>query len=112
MKEDKEIGALQSVFPCSESKILDHMIPMKDFDYSITEISKISGIGFKTTLEIIHKMESQEVFKHIRDVGRSKMYQFDDKSQQGKSIEKMAFEIAKRRIYKTIGQQKEEKIKK
>ncbi len=43
-------------------------------------------------------MESQKVFKHIRDVGRSKMYKFDDESSQGKSIEKMAFEIAKRRI--------------
>ncbi len=109
MKETRDVGALQSVFPCSESKILDHMIPMKEYDYSITDISKISGVGFKTTLEIVHRMESQKVFKHIRDIGRSQMYQFDDKSPQGKSIEKMAFEIAKRRINEFVDK---EKIKK
>jgi len=40
---------------------------MKDFDYSISDISKISGVGFKTTLNIVHKLEdllSYRLIKH------------------------------------------------
>ena len=104
-KEDTETGALQSVFPCSQSKILDHMVVMKDFDYSISEISRISGVGFKTTLEAVHKLEEQGVFVLTRSVGRSKMYQFNPKSPQSKSIEKLAFAIAKNRNKKLISEE-------
>jgi|GEM_PF-4631788 transposase-like protein len=45
----REIGPLASLFPCSESKILDHMVTMKGLDYSISDISRISGVNFKTT---------------------------------------------------------------
>ena len=90
------------MFPCSQSKILDHMLTMKDFDYSISDISRISGVGFKTTLEAVHKLEEQGVFTLNRTVGRSKMYQFNSKSPQSKSIEKLAFDIAENRNKKLI----------
>ncbi len=101
MKE-KNIGALQSVFPCSQSKILDHMLVMKDFDYSISDISRISKMGFKTTLESIHQLKEQNVFILTRTVGRSKMYRFNSKSSRGKSIERLAWDIAENRNTKMI----------
>lgn len=93
-----EIGALTSTFPCSESKVLDHMVVMKDFDYSISDISKISGVGFKTTLNIIHKLEEQGVLKRTRQIGNAILYKLNPNSAQAKSISKLAFEIAKKRI--------------
>ncbi len=90
-KETGEIGPLTSVFPCSESKILDHMVTMKGLDYSISDISRISGINFKTTLNVVHKLEDQEVLKKTRTVGKAIMYQLNSDSAQAKSISKLAF---------------------
>ena len=96
-KETSETGPLKSIFPCSESKILDHMVTMKDFDYSISDISRISGVNFKTTLNVIHKLEEQEVVKKIRTVGKAMMYKLNSDSSQAKSINALIFEIAKKR---------------
>lgn len=97
-KKTAEIGPLAATFPCSESKILDHMVSMKDFDYSISDISKISGVGFKTALGVVHKLEDQKVLKRTRHVGNAIMYELNSGSAQAKSIERLAFEIAKKRI--------------
>lgn len=105
-KETDEIGPLTSVFPCSESKILDHVVTMKGLDYSISDISRISGINFKTTLNIVHKLEDQEVLKKTRTVGKAMMYQLNSDSAQAKSISKLAFEIAKKRISQSLSKQK------
>lgn len=97
-----EVGPLESVFPGSESKILDFMATMRDFDYSISDISKNSGVGFKTTLGIVHKFERQNVFKNTRPVGKALMYKLNLESSQAESISKLAFEIAKKRISASI----------
>lgn len=101
-KRRGEIGPLTSSSPCSESKILDHIVTMKGFDYSISDISRISGVNFKTTLNIIHKLEEQEVIKKTRTVGKAIMYQLNLGSAQAKSISNLAFVIAKKRIAKSL----------
>ena len=104
-KKTGEIGPLTSVFPCSESRILDHVVTMRGLDYSISDISRISGVNFKTTLNIVHKLEDQEVLKKTRTVGKAMMYQLNPDSSQAKSIGKLAFEIAKKRIAQSTGKQ-------
>jgi len=101
-----EVGPLTSVFPCSQSKILDHMVTMKEFDYSISDISKISSVGFKTTLKIVHDLESQGVLERTRNIGNAILYKLNSDSSQAKSINKLAFEIAKGRIREQIEQSK------
>ncbi len=101
-KKIVEVGPLASTFPCSGSKILDHMVTMKDFDYSISDISKISGVGFKTALNIVHKLEDQGVLKRTRQIGNAILYRLNPNSAQAKSISKLAFEIAKKRIREKI----------
>lgn len=105
-KETDEIGPLASVFPCSESKILDHVATMRGLDYSISDISRISGVNFKTTLNIIHKLEEQEVIKKTRTVGKAMMYMLNENSPQAKSIGRLAFEIAKKRNNEILNKRK------
>jgi len=105
-EKDLEVGPLTSVFPCSESKILDHMVTMRDFDYSISDISRISGVGFKTTLGIIHKLEDQGVFLKTRNVGKANMYKLNMESLQSQHISHLAFEIAKKRVREIAKQTK------
>ena len=92
-----DAGPLERIFPCSSSKILDHVITMKGFDYSASEISEISGVGFKTTLAIVHKLVEDNILLKTRNVGRAIMYKINSESPIAKSLEKLAFQIADER---------------
>ncbi len=87
-------GPLERLLPCSESKILDHMIAMNDLDYSISDISRISGVGFKTTLGVVRKLEREEILQKTRNVGRAIMYKFESDSPRSKAMENLAFRLA------------------
>ena len=93
-----EMGPLEYVFPGSTSKILDFLCVFKEYDYSITDIAKNSGLSFKTAFDEIKRLEKQEVMTNSRTVGKSRMYKLNLDSAQAKSIEKLAFDIAKKRI--------------
>jgi hypothetical protein len=95
-----EKGPLESMFPGSEFKILDFLIAFQEYDYSISDISKNSGVGFKTTLGIIRKLESQKIILKERNVGRAQMYKLNLESEQAKSISKLALDIATERAIK------------
>jgi len=96
-----EMGPLASIFPCSVSKILDFLVTFRDYDYSISDISKNSGVGFKTTLNEIHRLEDQGVVQNTRTVGKATMYKLNPVSNQAKSISKLAIDIATRRMEET-----------
>ena len=91
-------GPLESLFPCSESKILDHMITMKAFDYSISDIAEISGVGIKTTMRVVRNLESQGILLMTRNVGRAIMFKINPDSERAKTLERLAFQIADKRI--------------
>jgi len=103
-----EIGPLESVFPGSVSKILDFLVTFRDYDYSISDISKNSGVGFKTTLNQIHRLEDQGVVQNTRSVGKATMYKLNPVSNQVKSINKLALDIATRRTEESIPQRLED----
>jgi len=92
-----EIGPLEYVFPCSESKVLDFLVAFQDYDYSISDIATHSGIGFKTTLGVVKHLEDQQVIVNTRNVGRALMFKLNLDSSQAKSISKLALDIATRR---------------
>lgn len=90
-------GPLESVFPGSTSKILDFLATFKDWDYSVSDIAKNSGISFKTALNEIKNLEHQGVVSRTRTVGKAIMYKLNLKSKQGFYIDKLVFEIATKR---------------
>ena len=94
-------GPLEHMFPCSTSKILDFFCVFKKFDYSISDIAKNSGITFKTALNEIRKLEQQGVIINSRKVGKAKMYQLNQDSVQAQSINKLAMDMAFKKIHKT-----------
>ena len=98
-KKDKvlKLGPLESIFSGSESKILDFLITFQKYDYSISDIAKNSGVGFKTTLGIVKRLEEKSILFQKRTVGRAKMYVLNPDSQEAKSINKLALDIAAKR---------------
>lgn len=99
-----ENGPLESVFPGSTSKILDFLATFKDWDYSISDISRNSGLSFKTALGEVKNLESQDVIFKTRNVGKANMYKLNLDSNQGHYIDKLIFEIAKKRATEQANQ--------
>lgn len=93
-----EIGPLENIFPCSESKILDFLVTFQDYDYSISDIAENSGVGFKTTLGVVKHLKDQQVIINTRNVGRALMFKLNIESNQAKSISTLALNIATRQI--------------
>lgn len=93
-----ECGPLESVFPCSESKILDFLITFQDYDYSISDIAENSGVGFKTTLEVVKELEDRQIIVKTRNVGRALMYKINLDSKQTQAIKQLATHTALKRI--------------
>lgn len=94
-------GPLESVFPGSTSKILDFLATFKDWDYSVSDIAKNSGISFKTALNEIKNLEQQGVLLRTRTVGKAIMYKLNRDSKQGFYIDKLIFELATKRALKS-----------
>lgn len=92
-----ENGPLESIFPVSTSKILDFLATFKDWDYSISDIAKHSGISFKTALLEIKNLEREDIVKQTRTVGKAIMYRMNLESKQGFYIDKLIFELATKR---------------
>ena len=79
-------GPLESVFPGSTSKILDFLATFKDWDYSVSDIAKNSGISFKTALNEIKNLEQQGVLLRTRTVGKAILYKLNRDSKQGSTL--------------------------
>lgn len=90
-------GLLESIFHNSTSKILDFLATFKNWDYSVSDIAKNSGVSFKTALNEIKNLEQQEVLSRTRTVGKAIMYKLNLDSKQGFYIDKLVFEIATKR---------------
>lgn len=60
----------------------------------MTEIPKISGVGFETTLGAVRKLDDYGVLRRTRNVGRATVYRFDSDSRRSKALESLAFRIA------------------
>ena len=94
-------GPLESIFPGSTSKILDFFSPFKDWDYSVSDIAKNSGISFKTALHEIKNLEKQGVVSRTRTVGKAIMFKLNLKSKQGFYIDKLILELATQTVLKS-----------
>ena len=99
-KKVLELGPLEYIFSGSTSKVLDFMITFSEWDYSITDIAKNSGLSFKTGFDEVKKLETQGVLVRSRIVGKAIMYKLNKESNQTQSIMKLAFDVAKKRAEK------------
>ena len=108
-KEESEkalqCGPLEYRFPGSRSKILDFLLTFREFDYSVTDIAKNSGLSFKTTLNEIKILKNQNVIINSRNVGKALMFKLNMNSESVQRMDKMAMEITTERINEQIEQE-------
>ncbi|MBI2129069.1 hypothetical protein HYU07_02415 [Candidatus Woesearchaeota archaeon] len=58
-------------------RVLDFLVVNEDFDYSMTDIADLSGIGYSTLKLFWEKLEEEGVIIKTRTVGKAKMYRLN-----------------------------------
>lgn len=82
----------------ASARLLDFFVTNKEFDYSETDAAESSGVSLRTVSRELPKFESAGIIKFTRNVGRAKMYKFDQNSEIAKYLEQFVFAAATRRI--------------
>lgn len=59
-------------------RILDFLIVHGEFDYSMTDLARLSGVGYSTLKLFWHNLEQSGIVILTRVVGKAKMYRLND----------------------------------
>ncbi|MGH9992064.1 MAG: hypothetical protein ACREBU_10915 [Nitrososphaera sp.] len=82
----------------ASARLLDFFVTNKEFDYSETDAAESSGVSMRTVFRELPKFEDAGIIKFTRNVGRAKMYRFNQHSDVAKYLEQFVFSAATKRI--------------
>ena len=86
---------LQKLFEDSSiARLLDFLTLYRDFDYPKTEISRNSGVSWKTLYRLWPLLEKYGLVIKTRQIGRATLYKLNTESPIAKALNKLALEIA------------------
>jgi predicted AAA+ superfamily ATPase len=71
---------LEKIFQNATSRILDFLILNQNFDYSATEISKITQIPLRTVQRVLPLLVEKELVIESGKIGNTRMYIIHSKS--------------------------------
>ncbi|MFC1691370.1 hypothetical protein ACFL0W_04275 [Nanoarchaeota archaeon] len=71
-------------------RILNHLLIFREFDYSLTDIAKESGVAWSTLNLLWPKLEKNQMVEHTRNVGKAKMYRLNTKNNTVQNLIKFA----------------------
>ncbi|MBD3249024.1 hypothetical protein GF336_03190 [Candidatus Woesearchaeota archaeon] len=83
-------------------KVLDFLIVNEDFDYSMTDIAALSGVGYSTLKLFWKKLEKEGIVAHTRTVGKAKMYKLDISNPVMRKFRDFYWETTKHHVHKDI----------
>jgi hypothetical protein len=83
-------------------KVLDFLTINDDFDYSMTDIAKFSGIGYSTLKLFWDNLEEREIVMHIRTVGKAKLYKLNMKNPIVLRFKDLYWETTRRKVHQTL----------
>lgn len=77
----------ESIFHSAAARILDFLVIFREFDYSEMDISKKTGLSYKTVTREMPILVKENVVKVTRKVGRSDMYKLSDSTRAGALVQ-------------------------
>ncbi len=77
------------------ARLLDYLTLYRGIDSSKTEISKNSGVAWKTMWRIWPILESYDLVRETKRIGRARMFTLNADSPVVKALNDLAFQIAK-----------------
>ena len=85
---------LQKLFGNSSvAKLLDFLTLYRRFDYSLTEISRNSGVPWRTLHRVWPVLEKYNLVKLTRQIGRAKLFTLNADSDITKMLTRLSLEI-------------------
>lgn len=101
MENDK--SAFLEVFGDSPIlKVLDFLIVNEDFDYSMTDIASLSGVGYSTLKLFWNKLEKSTIVMQTRTVGKAKMYRLNFANPIVKKFRDFYWETTKQKVHEEL----------
>jgi hypothetical protein len=83
-------------------RLLDFLVVYEDFDYSMTDIARLSGVHYVTLRSLWPQIEASGIAVMTRKVGKAKLYQFNRKSLLAKKFKEFFWAVAKEEIRKEL----------
>lgn len=83
-------------------RVLDFLVVNDDFDYSMTDIALLSGVGYSTLKLFWSKLEKEKIVINVRVVGRAKMYKLNYSNQIVLKFKDFYWETTKKKVRKKV----------
>jgi len=83
-------------------KVLDFLIVHDEFDYSITDIAKFSGVGYSTLKQFWRKLDKANIINCTRVVGKAKMFRLNYKNPIVEKFKVFYWAITKQAVNKEL----------
>ena len=101
MKEEKTV--FLEIFGDSPIlRVLDFLVVNEEFDYSMTDIAKLSGVGYATLKLFWQKLEEEGVITNTRTVGKAKMYKINADNPVMKKFRDFYWETTKHPVHQKL----------
>ncbi|MDO8634530.1 MAG: hypothetical protein Q7K34_04535 [archaeon] len=88
------------------TRLLEFLITGREFDYSLTDMAKNSGIGWSTLHRIFPRIIKQKIVIQTREIGRAKLFKLNQKNEEVKKL----IEIYDSLLAKQLEQAEEKKL--
>ena len=79
-------------------RVLDFLVVNEDFDYSMTDVAKLSGVGYATLKLFWDTLEQNGVVVNTRSVGKAKMYRLNHANPVIRKFREFYWETTKRQL--------------
>ena len=83
-------------------RVLDFLVVNEDFDYSMTDIANLSGVGYSTLKLFWERLEKSKIVIQIRIVGKAKMYKLNLSNPVVKKFRDFYWETTKQKVHGKI----------
>jgi len=58
-------------------RVLDFLVVNEEFDYSMKDIARLSGVGYATLKLMWPRLERNQIIRQTRTIGKAKMYRLN-----------------------------------
>ena len=84
------------------NRILDFLVVNEDFDYSMTDIAELSGVGYSTLKLLWNRLEKDGIVIQTRIVGKAKMYKLNLNNVIVKKFKDFYWSVIKSEVHKSL----------
>ncbi|MFH0798045.1 MAG: hypothetical protein V1906_01395 [Candidatus Woesearchaeota archaeon] len=83
-------------------RVLDFFMVHEEFDYSMTDIAKESGVGYSTLKMLWPALEKNGIVIMTREVGKAKLYRINGSNNTVKDFKQLYWRMTKARTRRLL----------